>query len=83
MSKREIENYLHEDAIYQAFNIRIKVGDNDDIPNVLQQKCNISSRKIKIEISQRAFPKMTVEMLRQRDPTDEVRGWLKRLSKML
>jgi putative ATP-dependent endonuclease of OLD family len=83
MSKREIENYLHEDAIYQAFHVKINVGDNDDIPNILRQKCTSCSKNIKKEISQKAFPKMTVEMLRQRDPNDEVRGWLKRLSGML
>lgn len=32
--KREIENYLHEDAIYEGLGVRIPVNDFDDIPKL-------------------------------------------------
>jgi len=30
--KREIENYLHPEAIYEIFNVNLKFGENDNVP---------------------------------------------------
>lgn len=33
--KREIENYLHPDAIFEALNVRVVFGDFDDVPAIV------------------------------------------------
>lgn len=34
-TKREMENYIHPDAIYEALGIRISFDENDDVPALL------------------------------------------------
>ncbi len=82
-TKREIENYLHPDAIYHAFGIRVAFGDNDDVPEIVGKAKNWNSGNAKKKMADHAFPQMTIQMLKERDPNDEVRSWLKRLSSML
>jgi len=82
-TKREIENYLHPDAIYQAFGIRVAFGDNDDVPEIVGKAKNWNSGNAKKKMAEIAFPLMTIQMLKERDPNGEVRGWLERLASML
>ncbi len=81
--KRELENYLHPDAIYEAFGIRVEFDDNDDVPEIVGRKKGWNSGTAKRKFSEQAFPKMTIDMLNERDPEGEVRGWMTKLSKML
>lgn len=85
MRKRELENYLHPDAIEQTneIGIRVQFEDHDDLPAMIGQAKNWKPGTAKKKLSAYAFPKMTAEMLRQRDPDGEIRQWMERLAKML
>ncbi|MFZ5885606.1 MAG: ATP-binding protein [Chloroflexota bacterium] len=81
--KRELENYLHPEAIHQAFKIVVSFGDDDDVPAIVGKEKNWNIENAKKKLSAHAFPCMTIEMLRERDPKDEVKGWMERLARML
>jgi len=81
--KREIENYLHPDAIYRALGIRVTFGDDDDVPAIIAKEKNWKPENAKKKIAGSVFREMTVELLKERDPNGEVRGWLERLASML
>jgi putative ATP-dependent endonuclease of OLD family len=94
--KYEIENYLHSDAVYDAFGVRITVGDGLDaagrgVPKNFAIELSkqmgydgiMGDDKAKFKLAQRAFPLMTAERLLDRDPDGEVRGWLDRIAAML
>jgi predicted ATP-dependent endonuclease of OLD family len=81
--KREIENYVHPDAIYKAFGIRVAFGDNDDVPAIVGKEKNWNAETAKKKIATCAFGLMTAEMLRERDLNDELRGWMAKLASML
>jgi hypothetical protein len=82
-TKREIENYLHPDAIQEGIACAVTFGDQDDVPALVgaQKKWNSNNTKKKLAAS--AFPKMTAARIAQRDPQGEVKGWLTRLAAML
>ncbi len=42
-SKREIENYIHEDAIFTEWNIRITSADWTDVPNEVAKAIHVAS----------------------------------------
>ncbi len=93
--KHEIESYLHPDAIFQAFGINIDVHDhpvdNKATPKLFGEAYSthvghgapLGENKAKAKLAQQAFPCMTPEMLDERDPGGEVRGWLGRVALML
>lgn len=91
--KYEIENYLHSDAILAAFEVQVTVPDHvdehgDAVPRIFSKALHagspfgapIKDSKAKQRLAEKAFPLMTAEMLRERDPEGEVEGWLRRLS---
>jgi predicted ATPase len=94
--KYEIENYLHRDAIKQAFNIEIDVPDrlSDDgkgVPKLFSEAFFAVSKtdapmgdtKAKQRLASKAFPLMTGVMVRSRDPNGEVEGWYRRIGAIL
>ncbi len=82
-SKREIENYIHSNLIRQEFGIDLEVDDTMDVSGEisrLRQEANLRAlnpKKVKQKISEFCVPNMTLEMLRERDPNNEVIGWLR------
>ena len=103
-SKREIENYLHPDAIEEErLGVKVAVTDKDDIPFLVakavhersgagscwedfckdQDKVKEKVRKAKQWLNKGAVSKMTAERLSERDPKDELIGWLRRINGML
>lgn len=94
-AKYEIENYLHAAAIERALGVTIEVPDQknaagDAVPriaalakHVKDQRGNApSDNTVKRLLANRAFPLMTSDLLKERDPDDEVKGWLLRLGRM-
>lgn len=81
--KKEIENYLHPDAIFEGLGIRISFGDMDDVPELIRQQTGWNHTTIKQKLAQYAFPRMTPERIRERDPQGEIEGWLRRITEML
>lgn len=88
-SKREVENYIHQDLIQQVFGIELEVNDTMDVATEIREKLRernpqaLSQKVIKRKISERCVPNMTLEMLRERDPEDEVIGWLRSISSIV
>lgn len=81
--KRELENYLHPKAIYEAFGINVTFGDDDDVPEIVGTVKNWNPENTKKKLSVHAFPRMTGKWLRERDPNGEVQLWMERLARML
>lgn len=95
-SKYEIENYLHPDAIQEAFGVTFAVPDQRDatgkaVPALLSAALfaanpvgsPISDGTAKKRLANLAFPRMTAARLQQRDPDGEVEGWLRKIGAML
>jgi predicted ATPase len=87
-NKRAMENYLHEDAVKVAFDVPIKIEDWSDVPGdvhrALQEQSKQATtkkqipnkRNIKRTLNDKVASAMTLEMLSDRDPDEEVYGWL-------
>lgn len=81
--KREIENYLHPEAILEGIGCSVTFGDNDDVPALVGAQQNWKSKSAKRNLAEFAFPRMTAQRLRERDSCNEVQGWLESISPML
>lgn len=94
--KLEIENYLHKNAIIAGFDIEIEIPDqlNEDgkaTPKIFAEAYSqktglpntIKDTKAKKFLAERAFPNMTADMIEERDPNNEVRGWLETINELL
>ncbi len=90
--KREIENYLHADAIEEAFNghteqpVRIALTDQMDVElelkNLLGQ-VRVNRRSLKSWLNEDAADRMTVERLDERNAKTEILTWLHAIQKLL
>jgi energy-coupling factor transporter ATP-binding protein EcfA2 len=81
--KLEIENYLHPDALTDAFGISISFGDQDDVPKLVGDRQKWNSNTAKKKIANSAFPRMTADRIKKRDPHGELEGWFRRIGGML
>lgn len=95
-TRREIENYLHADAIKLAFGVEVAIPDHCDadghaVPTIFSNALYALNPvgqpngrdKAKQRLAAKAFPCMTAAMLKERDPQGEVEGWLRRIGEML
>ncbi|MCH8539500.1 MAG: ATP-binding protein [Opitutales bacterium] len=91
--KREIENYLHADAIEEAFRdhtqqpILINLTDQMDveteIKNLLGGQKKVNRRSLKSWLNEDAADKMTIERLVQRNAKTEILSWLQAIRERL
>lgn len=94
--KHEIENYLHSDAIKSAFGVDVVVPDQvdvngDSVPKIFAKAlfaknpvgAPLNDSNAKKKLAEKAFPKMTADMIRARDPDGEVEGWFRRIAALL
>jgi len=89
-SKREIENYLHQDAIAETYGVNVET-DSDGVPRRFGEaysrqqafdgvmKDNTSKKYLSRVFSER----MNYERLIARDPDGEVKDWFDRIEGML
>lgn len=95
-AKYEIESYLHPEAVLDAFNINIEITDQPNeyghaTPKVFAMAYSransldgiMGDTKAKQKLADRAFPFMTADRLRARDPDREVEGWFRSIASML
>jgi hypothetical protein len=95
-NKYEIECYLHGDAIKEAFDVEIVVGDgpNTDgkaVPRLFAEALSAKQNfdgvmkdgPAKIRLAEKAFPLMTAERLAERDPAGEVMGWFRNIGNLM
>jgi len=83
--KREMENYLHLDAINEAmvgavaaaftFAVTDDCDVETEIKNALGGQHRIQRRSIKHWLNEDAADRMTLERLKDRDAYDEIKGW--------
>lgn len=78
--KREAENYLHSDAIFDSLGIRVDYTDQCDLPNIVADKLGVNERTSKRRLNGRSTSKMTYERLLEIDPHQEVLGWFRAIS---
>lgn len=97
-NKREIENYVHRDAVNSALAasgivaaVDLPVGDFDDFPVLLKERVNAvapqsgrwNENGAKDFLCRVAAARMTRAMLEELDPADEVLGWLNKMGEMI
>lgn len=87
--KREIENYLHQDAINETYGVNIET-DSDGVPArfgaayAAQRGWNgLKDNKAKMKLSKVFEETMDYNRLLARDPNGEVKGWFDRIEGML
>lgn len=94
--KLEIESYLHKNAIIAGFDIEIEIpdqlnGDGKATPKIFAEAYSqkiglpntIKDTKAKKFLAERAFPNMTADMIEERDPNNEVKGWFETINELL
>jgi len=91
--KREMENYLHLDAINETLrsvcgiNFSFALEDQTDVENEIKNACTgqykFQRRSIKHWLNENAASKMTIERLKQRLGYDEIKGWFHEIFKHL
>lgn len=84
-TKREIENYLHLDAINEvlqpilnrtiSFCLDDECDVESEIMSVLNGQHNIKKRNVKLWLNEDVSKKMTVNRLRSRNGYDEIKNW--------
>lgn len=88
-TKREMENYLHQSVIQEVFHVTIDVNDTMDVSSEISNRLRETNPTaynpdtVKKKLNKLAAPKMTMEMLRERDQCNEVIGWLRDISSIL
>ena len=84
-AEREMENYLHIDAINEAFqpvvgfNFNFALSDDCDVETEIKTQLNgqgrIQRRSIKHWLNEDAVSRMTIDRLKERNGYDEIKGW--------
>jgi len=74
-AKREMENYLHPDAIRAVFGINIVINDMTDVSTEVSNLTRYNESKAKKKINKFATEKMTYQMLTESDADSETLTW--------
>jgi putative ATP-dependent endonuclease of OLD family len=98
-SKRSLENYLHPTAIIAAGGPSVEYGDDDPVAEFVARakfvghnlKWNSLSRRSRARCANRAkkwlntvaVEYMSSDLLAERDPHGEIRGWFRQISALL
>ena len=93
-NKREIENYLHPNAIQNVFNviqqnhnISVAFSDTDDVEAIVKEALGgqhrIGRRPLKDWLANEVVSAMTLPMLEERGGKDEISSWLKAIGEFL
>lgn len=87
--KREIENYLHQDAINDTYNVNVET-DSDGVPKRFGTAYaarmgwqGLSDNNAKKYLSKVFNETMNYDRLIERDPDGELKGWFDRIEGML
>ncbi len=93
-TKHEIESYLHPEAIREAFGVTILVTDHPvdgkAVPKIFAEAYSaaqgfdgvMKDSNAKIRLADKAFPLMTADRIKERDPNGEVSDWLRRIGQL-
>lgn len=87
--KFEIENYLHPDAIKEAYGVDVDTS-KEGVPSLFGKvyaekkgwpKCTDNTSKTKLSVC--FEQKMNIDRLEQMDPNGEIKGWFDKISALL
>ena len=85
--KREIENYLHPDAIAEGLGVKVAIDDKCDVEAIVKDALGgqgkIRGKRLKRILAENVAPLMTRQRLAERGGLAEVEGWLKRIGSYL
>ena len=73
--KREMENYLHPDAIQAVFGVKITIDDTTDVSTEVSALTRYNESKAKKKINKFATAKMSYQMLTASDAKGETLTW--------
>ena len=92
INKREIENYIHPDAISSIFGISISFSDTDDVPELVATAVNldtsnpfyrIGTSRAKRLINELATKQMNITRINAIDSANEIETWLTEIANRL
>lgn len=81
-SKREMENYIHKDAIQEVYGFSIEVTDTLDVPQAISDYLRLhgmpgsKEKNVKKKLNEEATRHMSIKRLDERDPAHEVLTWI-------
>lgn len=81
-SKREMENYIHSNAIFDTYGIELEVTDDMDVPKTIsailtaQGSRGSNEKTVKRVLNKEATKHMSLAYLNERDPNHEVLTWV-------
>lgn len=84
--KREMENYIHSDIVREVFGVQIEIDDTMDVSTEISNIIRTGNPEgyrpdtVKKKLNKRCAPRMTMQLLHERDPEGEVLGWLRDIS---
>lgn len=87
--KREMENYIHSDIIKELFDVEIDVTDTMDVSTEISNRIRATNPTgfrpdtVKKKLNRNGAKRMTMELLHNRDPEDEVLSWLREISEFV
>jgi putative ATP-dependent endonuclease of OLD family len=93
-NKREIENYLHHDALYEAFGVSCTFTGTCNVPERLSAEVNanaaaqtrfglVNSGRAKKLLHEHATKRMTIERVKSIDGDNEIETWLRHIANRL
>jgi hypothetical protein len=91
-NKREIENYIHPDAIQEVFGVTITFTDTCDVPDILCNAVNLintnpfyrlGSSRAKRLINEFATQRMNMTRITAIDTANEIDNWLRQIANRL
>lgn len=91
-NKREIENYIHPDAIQEVFNVTITFTDTCDVSTILSNKVNLDTTnpyfrlggsRAKKVLNELATQRMTIARINAIDTSNEIEKWLRQIANRL
>lgn len=91
-NKREIENYIHPDAIQEVFGVSITFTDTCDVPSILCNAVNLvatnpyyrlGGSRAKRIMNEFATPRMTMARITTIDTANEIDNWLRQIGSRL
>ena len=80
--KREMENYIHPDAIRAVYGVNFEIDDNTDVPRVIsdylksQNLPGCNQKNVKKRLNGEATQYMTLELLKECDQQNEILSWI-------
>ena len=81
-----MENYIHSDVVREVFGVQIEIDDTMDVSTEVSNIIRADNPEgyrpstVKKKLNTCCVPKMTMQLLYERDPENEVLGWLREIS---